>query len=309
MSRPSARRGSTPARTSDDFPLPEPPTTATTCPGASRPTSSSTSSSRPKKRSWSPGWNAARPGYGGRAGSGGTARPSASTASTRLGLVETGEPMWPEVDEVGVGGQVAGRQPGGGGRDEHLSGIGETADAGDLAEGRAEVVAVGGDGFAGVCGTVNLHPAPDQVALQVDPGPEGIAGAMENGHGGVALDRVADPPPTMALHGPVDHEQMFGQQARARVRRVLPQAGRGHDVGGEEGEHAGRQRLGVPARRAAPRSARPASLFGAAGSIARPRRNACSSRAARSGSMSSQVGRMPVGGVPVSSAKAVAANP
>ena len=61
---PPARAWSRPARSSDDFPLPDgPPTTKAARPW-SRATSWSTSSARPKKRDASAGWNAASPLYG-----------------------------------------------------------------------------------------------------------------------------------------------------------------------------------------------------------------------------------------------------
>ena len=67
--RPSIRRfvfrnGRRPARSSDDLPDPEPPSTATTWSRASRDRTASMSRSRPKKISPSPGSKDLRPGYG-----------------------------------------------------------------------------------------------------------------------------------------------------------------------------------------------------------------------------------------------------
>ena len=69
----------------------------------------------------------------------------------------------------------------------------------------------------------------------------------------------------------------------------------------------GKGSLSQPARSSSTSS--PGVAVRCAGSVASPRRSACSSRAARSWSTSSQAGRMPDGGCPVSRAKAVAARP
>ena len=69
----------------------------------------------------------------------------------------------------------------------------------------------------------------------------------------------------------------------------------------------GRGSLSQPARSSSTSS--PGVAVRCAGWVASPRRSACSSRAARSWSTSSQAGRMPDGGCPVSRAKAVAARP
>ena len=50
-----------PARTNDDLPLPEAPTTATKRASASRARTSATSASRPKKNAASSGWKARSP--------------------------------------------------------------------------------------------------------------------------------------------------------------------------------------------------------------------------------------------------------
>ena len=56
--------GTSPARTTDDLPLPDGPTTARNADPASRSARFSTSSSRPKKNSASWGWKASSPLYG-----------------------------------------------------------------------------------------------------------------------------------------------------------------------------------------------------------------------------------------------------
>jgi hypothetical protein len=58
---PAANAGSRPARSSDDFPLPEGPTTVTRLASDTRATSSATRRSRPKKLSASEASNRARP--------------------------------------------------------------------------------------------------------------------------------------------------------------------------------------------------------------------------------------------------------
>ena len=143
-----------------------------------------------------------------------------------FGLVEPGEPVRSEGDEADVGGQVARRQAGRGRRDEHLSGVGQRADAGHSTESGSGVAAVGGDGLAGVRRAVDLDATAGQLALEVDPGTDGVAGAMEHRHRGVALDSVPDASPAVAFDGPIDHEQVLGQQARRGVGQVLPQPGR-----------------------------------------------------------------------------------
>ena len=75
-----------------------------------------------------------------------------------------------------------------------------------------------------------------------------------------------------------------------------------------------RQNVRTPVGRVAPHPARirstssPTVSGRRAGSVARPRRIASSSCAAAAGSMPSHSGRIPVGGAPVSKAKAVAAS-
>ena len=78
---------------------------------------------------------------------------------------------------------------------------------------------------------VHLHPASGEGPLEVDAGSHRVAGPVEDGHGGVALDGVADAAAAVPLDRPVDDEQVFGQQARRRVRRLVPQPGRRHDIG------------------------------------------------------------------------------
>ena len=101
-------------------------------------------------------------------------------------------------------------------------------------------------GFARVGGAVDLDPAAGERALEIDPGAHGIAGAVEDGHGGVALEGLADAAPTVGFDGAVDDEEVFGEQPRRGVGELLPQPGRPDDVGAEEGDDAGRQRFAVP---------------------------------------------------------------
>ena len=82
MTSPGPNAGSTPARSTDDFPLPELPTTATKPRSRTRRSSSSATSSRPKNSSRSSRWNGSSPGYGHSVAGFGVLMPGAEIAKT-----------------------------------------------------------------------------------------------------------------------------------------------------------------------------------------------------------------------------------
>ena len=77
-----SQRGSRPARSTEDFPAPDAPNTARNGALVSLVSRSSTSRSRPKKRSASSAWKAPNPTYGGRSPAGDTGASVAVTASS-----------------------------------------------------------------------------------------------------------------------------------------------------------------------------------------------------------------------------------
>ena len=179
----SSSRGRTPARTSDDFPLPEAPTTATTRPGASRAgelfdeflSTEEQLAVRGLEGGQTRIWRPAT----GRAGRRGRRRRRRGGVRARRNR---------------RGGAVPGRRsrrPAGRSPVARRAVVAETstcpasaqrADAGDSTESGSGIAAVGDDGFAGVRGAVDLDPTAGQVALEVDAGPDRVAGAMEHRH-------------------------------------------------------------------------------------------------------------------------------
>ena len=102
MTSPGPNAGSTPARSTDDFPLPDPPTTATKPRSRTRPTSSPATSSRPKNSSRSSRWNGSSPGYGHSVAGFGRADARGGDREDLLGLAHTAQPMGTEIDEGGA---------------------------------------------------------------------------------------------------------------------------------------------------------------------------------------------------------------
>ena len=82
---PARTAATTPAPRTEDLPLPDAPTTASSRPGASRPLILAVISSRPKKKARSPGSNASRPRYGQSVADSGVRTPGPASAWMRSG--------------------------------------------------------------------------------------------------------------------------------------------------------------------------------------------------------------------------------
>ena len=111
---PPARAGSSPARSTDDLPLPDGPTTASNGAPTRRATSSATSRSRPKKYSASAASNVARPLYGQTAGRDGVLAVGADQAgalASRLQLDDAaGELLLERAGLAAAGRRAPGRR-------------------------------------------------------------------------------------------------------------------------------------------------------------------------------------------------------
>ena len=270
---PRRSAGIRPARTTEDLPLPLGPTTARNRVCASRLTSSSTSSSRPKKSAASPSSNARRPLYGFATIAPGTAGARVAALATerpperhvvrgvvRLGpepdhMDRVGEALEADRSAVDVGDaldlprEVRDRRAG-----EELGRRGDPAESSSQVERPAPVAVVDGHRLPRVQADPDRerqrrirHGLVDEAPLQLDRRPDRLSSGVEHGHDLVAAELQVGPAPRLedrAGHG----RELAGQLGGGLVAALLREDGVPADVGDQERPDMGVAREG-PRRR------------------------------------------------------------
>ena len=253
-----------PARTTDDLPLPDGPITNSTRSRSSRATSSATSLSRPKNRSASSGWNAARPRYGQtrprrRIGPGTEGPleldvvlgipPVAGESGDSHRVCKTLEPKGPAVDlrhAFHAASEVHDLLAG-----QDLTRTRERAEPRRQVQRTAPVAVIDPDGLARIESDPNRERQrrigdrrPDERRLEVGCCPDRLAGRVEDGEHLVPAELEARSP--TGLEGRVSDRREPGREGgRGLVAAFLRKRGVPANVGNQEdlkGRFAGVER-------------------------------------------------------------------
>ena len=304
----------TPARSTDDLPLPDAPTTATSLPAASRPISSSTTLFAPEEVVAVLGFERQQTAVRALASPASGAITPARLERRRFARARHAtEPVRPEVDELAARGQMPGHQLGGDRRQEDLAAVGLAADSRrEVDRWRRRSRSRGARPHR--CGYRTARRREDLPATSRPTGARVAASAavertwrrVEHRDGGIASPfDLRNRPPRRSTHSAISSSCRTSACAIAAGSESHIGA-RPLDVRQAERDHAGGQRLRparaqpldqLPRRRRSPRRV-----------VAIPRRIAASSCWACPGRCPPTTAERPMGAAPVSSANAVAAS-